>query len=110
MRAKATRYPSASGATHRAFAAVFQMRISGGLGEEVEFASTLESEEARAAVSLLDCRQPRNEEFVRMCSWCQRVNANWPMDGGRGSRRHARPDVRSHRSRDYPRHLRRLQE
>lgn len=58
------------------FRRVFQMRISGGLGEEVEFASTLESEEARAAVSLLDCRQPRNEEFVRMCSWCQRVNAS----------------------------------
>ena len=53
-----------------------QMCISRGAGEEVEFASTLESEEARERVSLLDCRQPRNDQFVRMCSWCQRVHAN----------------------------------
>jgi hypothetical protein len=58
------------------FRRVFQMRISGGTGGEVEFATTLESEEAREAVSLLDCRQPRNEQFLRMCSWCQRVKAN----------------------------------
>jgi hypothetical protein len=58
------------------FRRVFQMRISGGLRDEVEFASTLESEEARDAVSLLDCHQPRNEQFVRMCSYCQRVHAN----------------------------------
>jgi hypothetical protein len=58
------------------FRRIFQMRISGGTGEEVEFASTLESEEARDAVSLLDNRQPRDERFIRMCSWCQRVRAN----------------------------------
>lgn len=58
------------------FRRVFRMRIAGGRGEEVEFASTLESEEAREAVSLLDCRQPRNEQYVRMCSWCQQVSAN----------------------------------
>ncbi len=58
------------------FRRTFQMCISRGAGEEVEFASTLESEEARERVSLLDCRQPRNDQFVRMCSWCQRVHAN----------------------------------
>jgi hypothetical protein len=58
------------------FRRVFQMRISGGTGGEVEFASTLESEEAREAVSLLDCRQPRNDRFLRMCSWCQRVETD----------------------------------
>jgi len=58
------------------FRRLFQMRISAGRGEEVEFASTLESEEPREAVSLLDCRQPRNEHFIRMCSWCQRVQAD----------------------------------
>ena len=58
------------------FRRVFQMRISGGTGEDVEFASTLKSEVAREAVPLLDCRQPRNEQYVRMCSWCQRVQAN----------------------------------
>lgn len=57
------------------FRRVFQMRIRGGWGDEVEFASTLESEEAREAVSLLDCHQPRNEQYLRMCSWCQRVHA-----------------------------------
>jgi hypothetical protein len=58
------------------FRRVFRMRITGGAGGEVEFASTLESEEAREAVSLLDSRQLRNDQFVRMCSWCQRLEAN----------------------------------
>jgi hypothetical protein len=58
------------------FRRVFEMRISGGKGEEVKFASTLESEEARDEVSLLDFRQPRNDQFIRMCSWCQRVWAD----------------------------------
>ena len=58
------------------FRRVFQMRINAGPGDEVEFASTLEFEEAREAVALLDTRQPRNDQFVRMCSWCQRVQAN----------------------------------
>lgn len=57
------------------FRRIFQMRISGGKADEVEFASTLESEEAREPVSLLDCHQPRNEQYLRMCSWCQRVHA-----------------------------------
>lgn len=57
------------------FRRVFKMRLTGDNAGVVEFASTLESEEARDAVALLDCRQPRNEEFVRMCSWCQRVDA-----------------------------------
>lgn len=58
------------------FRRVFQMRIGRVAGDEVEFASTLESEESRDRVSLLDCHQPRNGQFVRMCSWCQRVHAN----------------------------------
>jgi hypothetical protein len=58
------------------FRRVFRMRISAGTGGEVEFATTLESEEAREAVALLDCHQPRNEQFLLMCSWCQRVKAN----------------------------------
>jgi hypothetical protein len=58
------------------FRRVFEMRISSETGEEVEFASTLESEEAREEVSFLNFHQPRNDEFVRMCSWCQRVQAN----------------------------------
>jgi hypothetical protein len=58
------------------FRRVFRMRITGRAGGEVEFASTLESEEAREAVALLDSRQPRNDQFVRMCSWCQRIKAN----------------------------------
>jgi hypothetical protein len=58
------------------FRRVFEMRISGGTGAEVDFATTLQSEEEREAVSLLDCHQPRNQQFIRMCSWCQRVFAN----------------------------------
>jgi hypothetical protein len=49
------------------------MRLSSEEGSVVEFASTLESEEAREPVALLDCRQPRNDQFLRICSWCQRV-------------------------------------
>jgi len=65
------------------FRRVFQMRLNGEKEGVVEFASTLESEEARKAVSLLDCRQPRNERYIRMCSWCQRVEVHgqWlPID------------------------------
>jgi len=55
---------------------VFRMRLTGEKTGVVEFASTLESEEAREAVSLLDCRQPRDERYVRMCSWCQLVEVH----------------------------------
>lgn len=58
------------------FRRVFRMRISTEKTGEVEFASTLESEDPREAVPLLDCRQPRNAQFLRMCSWCERVEVH----------------------------------
>ncbi len=58
------------------FRRAFRMQITGEKGGVVEFASTLTSEEAREAVSLLDCHQPRNDQFIRMCSWCKRVEVD----------------------------------
>lgn len=49
------------------------MRITGEKTGLVEFASTLESEEPRDPVTAFDVQQPRNERFLRMCSWCKRV-------------------------------------
>lgn len=39
----------------------------------VDFVSTLLDEEQRTRVPILDCRQSRNQDFVRVCSWCQRI-------------------------------------
>lgn len=58
------------------FRRLFEMRILATAGDLVEFASTLKSEEEREAVPILDCRQARNSQFVRMCSWCQRIAVN----------------------------------
>ena len=51
-----------------AFRRLFEMGIRSLDGGEVEFLSTLISEEARPPVFLLDRGQRRNEEFVRVCS------------------------------------------
>lgn len=39
----------------------------------VEFRSRVISEEPRPAVSLLDSRQPRTDDLISVCSWCERV-------------------------------------
>jgi hypothetical protein len=67
------------------FRRLFEMRIQGSGEGAVEFASELLDEEARPAVSLLDVRQPRNSDFVLVCSWCQRiaVGGTWlPVEEG----------------------------
>jgi hypothetical protein len=67
------------------FRRLFEMRIMGAKDGAVEFASDLLDEEARPPVSLLDVRQPRNSDFVRICSWCQRmaVGKTWlPIEEG----------------------------
>ena len=51
----------------------FEMNIHALDAGEVEFSSTLLENEPRAEVLLLDRRQPRNEQFLRVCSWCQRI-------------------------------------
>jgi len=54
----------------RAFTMEIRLRPDG----EVEFASTLQHEEPRPAVALLQPGRPRDDErFIRMCSWCQNV-------------------------------------
>jgi hypothetical protein len=58
-----------------AFRRLFAMRINLEGPASVEFASTLRWQEARPPVALLDCHQLRNREFVRVCSWCQRIFA-----------------------------------
>ena len=60
-------------AARSAFASAATRRVFERLGA---LSYPLQSEEEREAVSLLDCHQPRNQQFIRMCSWCQRVFAN----------------------------------
>jgi hypothetical protein len=67
------------------FRRLFEMRIQGAGDGAVEFASDLLDEEARPSVALLDVSQPRNSNFVRVCSWCQRiaVGEKWlPVEEG----------------------------
>jgi hypothetical protein len=67
------------------FRRLFEMRVTGANDGAVEFASELIDEEERPAVSLLDVRQPRNQDFVRVCSWCQRIRVgeSWlPVEEG----------------------------
>jgi len=67
------------------FRRLFEMRIQGAEDGAVEFESDLLDEEPRPAVSLLDVRQPRNSDFVKVCSWCQRiaVGETWlPVEEG----------------------------
>jgi hypothetical protein len=52
---------------------LFEMEIRGCEGNLVEFASTLQGQEERPRVPLLDSREARREGFVRVCSWCQRI-------------------------------------
>jgi hypothetical protein len=55
---------------------LFEMRIRAGAEGAVTFTSRLLAEESRDPVALLDKNQPRSREFLRMCSWCQRVHAH----------------------------------
>jgi hypothetical protein len=40
----------------------------------VEFQSRSLAEESRQPQAILDPEQPRSEEFVRVCSWCKKVD------------------------------------
>jgi hypothetical protein len=67
------------------FRRLFEMEVVGREHRTVDFISTLLDEEKRARVPLLDCYQPRSQEFVRVCSWCQRiaVGGEWlPVEAG----------------------------
>lgn len=57
---------------------VFEMQLEAGVDGGVEFRSTLQSEEARVDVPLLDANAPRTSVMVRMCSWCHDVR--WPSE------------------------------
>lgn len=52
---------------------VFAMTIRPVAGGEVEFVSTLEQEETRPAVGLLESGRRRDQRLLRICSWCQKV-------------------------------------
>ena len=52
---------------------LFAMEIRSQDGGVVEFASTLQGEEDRPVVPLLDSRRTTREGLVRVCSWCQRL-------------------------------------
>ncbi|HYP17944.1 MAG TPA: hypothetical protein VEQ65_12100 [Opitutus sp.] len=54
---------------------VFEMKIEAMDGELVSFTSRLVRREHRPPIALLDRHQPRDERFVCMCSWCQRLAA-----------------------------------
>lgn len=51
----------------------FEMEIRPRAGGEVEFVSTLEHEEPRPPVALLQAGQRRDTRLLRVCSWCQQV-------------------------------------
>ena len=55
------------------FRRLFEMTIRGQEGGVVEFSSVLLESESRPEVALFDFHQPRNESFLRVCSWCQRI-------------------------------------
>lgn len=57
---------------------VFEMQLKAEVDGGVEFRSTLQSEEVRADVSLLDAKAERTSVLVRMCSWCHDVR--WPSE------------------------------
>lgn len=52
---------------------LFHMTVQAHADNTVEFRSELEREERRPMVRLLDCKQPRDERWTRVCSWCQNV-------------------------------------
>lgn len=52
---------------------LFRMTVQAHANGEVEFCSVLEWEEHRPKVRLLDCHQPRDERWTRVCSWCENV-------------------------------------
>jgi hypothetical protein len=55
------------------FHRLFEMQIRGYQEGMVLFSSRLKSQRSRRAVALLELHQARSREYVRMCSWCQRV-------------------------------------
>jgi hypothetical protein len=50
------------------------MEVSGGPGGGVEFRTQVLSEEGREPQPLLERGRPHSEEFVRVCSWCKKVD------------------------------------
>ncbi|MEX0708657.1 MAG: PAS domain-containing protein [Woeseia sp.] len=56
-----------------------QMDVRAADGGCVEFRSRILSEEPRAALGLLDPSQPRTNDLITVCSWCEkvRVDGNW---------------------------------
>ncbi len=55
------------------FCRLFEMQIHEEKNNLLKFTSTLKWQESRAAVPLLDSQVARNLDFVRVCSWCQRI-------------------------------------
>lgn len=51
----------------------FEMVIHALTGDTVEFVSTLEHEELRPKVDVLEAGRPRDDRVLRVCSWCQKV-------------------------------------
>ncbi len=51
----------------------FEMNICQLANGEVEFSSSLQHEQARPSVAVLEPGQERSEELLRVCSWCQQV-------------------------------------
>lgn len=51
----------------------FRMTICTRADGKVEFLSQLIWEEQRPRVDILDVKIPRNEQWVRVCSWCQNI-------------------------------------
>lgn len=59
---------------------VMRLRIAPIADGRLAFTSTLEEEEPRPYVALLDPTVPRSEAYLKMCSWCKRVlveGAGW---------------------------------
>ncbi len=52
---------------------LFTMKIGALANGEVEFSSTLLSEESRPSIPLLEPGGRRSQTFLRVCSWCQRI-------------------------------------
>jgi hypothetical protein len=51
----------------------FEMEIRRQADGGVEFVSTLQHEEPRPSVAVLEVGRPRDDRLLRICSWCQKV-------------------------------------
>ena len=64
-----------------------EMQLSLLPGETIQFTSHILREERRDPVDLLDASRDRSGEFLKICSWCKKINIpgrGW--GGGRGGR------------------------